>query len=91
MAVMTQDKTDRSISREFDLVPLNPALATHLPGLDEALGSGPLIPDRTHKDFFEVRRGRRWFYVYVRESTSTIYLVAHRSFRTDSSKSRKSY
>ena len=78
MTVMTQGWTDGLISRKYDLVPLNPALATHLPGLDEALASGRLLPDRARKGFFEILCGRHWFYVYIRQNTSTVYLVAHR-------------
>ena len=45
MTVMTESPTERLVSTKYDLVPLNPVLATQLPELDDALLSGSLLPD----------------------------------------------
>ncbi len=78
MTVMTEDSTEKSTSTKYDLVPLNPELASHLPGLGEALLSGSLLPDSKRKGFFELLSGVDWFYVHISQATSTVYLVAHR-------------
>ncbi len=78
MTVMTQDSTVGLMSRKYDLVALNPALLPHLPDLDEALGLGRVIPDRKRTGFFDILHARQWFYVYIRQHTTTAYLVAHR-------------
>ena len=79
MTVMTQDPTVGLMSRKYDLVALNPALSQHLPDLDEALNLGCLMPDRKRTGFFDILHGGQWFYVYIRQNTSVVYLVAHRN------------
>ena len=78
MTVMTESPTERLVSTKYDLVPLNPVLATQLPELDDALLSGSLLPDPKRKGFFELLSGRHWFYVHISQATGTVYLVAHR-------------
>ena len=79
MIVATSDGSKNGMSTtEYDLVPMNSAMAAYLEDLGWAMEHGSMIPDANRRDFFEVVSGNHWFYVHVQPQTDTAYLVAHR-------------
>ena len=79
MIVATSDRSKNGMSTtEYDLVPMNSAMAAYLEDLGRAMEHGSVIPDANRQDFFEVVSGNHWFYVHVQPQTDTAYLVAHR-------------
>ena len=79
MIIATSDRSSNGMSTtEYDLVPMNSAMAAYLEDLSWAMENGNVIPDANRQDFFEVVSENHWFYVHVQPQTETAYLVAHR-------------
>ena len=79
MIVATSDGSKNEMSTtEYDLVPMNSAMAAYLEDLGWAMEHGNVIPDANRRDFFEGVSGNHWFYVHVQPQTDTAYLIAHR-------------
>jgi len=64
-------------TKEYDILPLNPKLALHVPALRTALTKGvTAYPDSNRPDFYDVELESGWSYVHVHDDAQTVYLVA---------------
>ncbi len=77
MILTTANDMKRVAFTDYDLVPMNSALAAYLEDLAQAMARGHFVPDPDRKDFFDIMAGNHWFYVHIEPAAGTAYLIAH--------------
>ncbi len=77
MILTTANDMKRVAFTDYDLVPMNSALAAYLEDLAQAMARGHIVPDPDRKDFFDIMAGNHWFYVHIEPAAGTAYLIAH--------------
>jgi hypothetical protein len=77
MAAALQNDTIWLESANYQVLPLNEKLSSHVPELRNELRAGvPAYPDGSRQGFYDVELKNGWAYVHVHDSARTVYLVA---------------
>jgi len=77
-AAAVQNDTIWLESKNYDIVPLNSRVASHVSELTSALRQGvPAYPDNAREGFYDIELESGWSYIHVHENAQTVYLIAH--------------